>query len=361
MGLSASSSRKSKKDSKNKKEKDKKGGKKDYGKAGTPDAMKNEITDIYETFKKYKKKIEPLYHEKNGLTCMLNEERERLLKLLEKHDELKAEREPLLLLNWGKDADEIRRAFVKNAVADKETLVGILATRSKYQLGKISEIYQERFNISLLEQLVNDLTTTFGSIFTGKQTGLCNLLTFRVLSQPERDAALLRDFSDGFMGLHVDEFIEVVCTRSNEELRAAIDEYQDEYSRNLIDIVKVKSSRSFRDLLLKILECRRNEDGKPFDDETAESYAKELYDAGAGRLVGVDPEPFIRILGSINPVQFESIKSCYRDQKLLEDIKQRHPDNFYKAIVGLCTNKYEYMAKRLEQIIKAGDRDGVCR
>ena len=46
--------------------------------------------------------------------------------------------------------------------------------------------------------------------------------------------------------------------------------------------------------------------------------AKELYEAGAGRLIGTDPVPFIRVLSTINHVQYDSINVKYKDQQLLQ-------------------------------------------
>ena len=36
----------------------------------------------------------------------------------------------------------------------------------------------------------------------------------------------------------------------------------------------------------KVLECKRNEENKPFDVETAKKYADELYNAGGARKLG---------------------------------------------------------------------------
>ena len=46
--------------------------------------------------------------------------------------------------------------------------------------------------------------------------------------------------------------------------------------------------------------------------------AKELYEAGAGRILGIDAAPFIRVLSTINHVQYDSINVRYKDQQLLQ-------------------------------------------
>jgi hypothetical protein len=39
--------------------------------------------------------------------------------------------------------------------------------------------------------------------------------------------------------------------------------------------------------MLKVLECKRDEGMKPFDPDTAQQLATELYNAGGGRNIGV--------------------------------------------------------------------------
>lgn len=39
--------------------------------------------------------------------------------------------------------------------------------------------------------------------------------------------------------------------------------------------------------MLKVLECKRDESMKPFDAETAQQLATELYNAGGGKTIGV--------------------------------------------------------------------------
>lgn len=63
--------------------------------------------------------------------------------------------------------------------------------------------------------------------------------------------------------------------------------YLTEYGKHLPDLVKSKSSyKNYREFMLKVLDCKRDEEHKPFDAETAQSYATELYNAGGGRSIG---------------------------------------------------------------------------
>ena len=63
---------------------------------------------------------------------------------------------------------------------------GILATRTKSQIASIAVIFEKKYGLSLLEQVVSDMTTLLGKLITGKETGLGKLLTYRILPQDER-------------------------------------------------------------------------------------------------------------------------------------------------------------------------------
>jgi hypothetical protein len=78
--------------------------------------------------------------------------------------------------------------------------------------------------------------------------------------------------------------------------QAAINVYLNEYGKHLPDLVKRKSSyKNYREFMLKVLECKRDEENKPFDPETAQKYATELYNAGGGRTLGtIDRMSFLR-------------------------------------------------------------------
>ena len=180
---------------------------------GSADALRRKITDIYNDCISERKQIIPYLAEKIGIISILDDERERLLSLLVKQTELNELRDPLMKHTWQRDADDIHKAFSKFS-ADKALIIGILATRTKWQIYCIAEILRQKYGTSLLEQVTNDMTTTLGKLITGKETGLCKLLTYRILPQAERDAAFLRDFSDGY-GLDDENLIEIVCTRRN--------------------------------------------------------------------------------------------------------------------------------------------------
>eukprot|EP01034_Spumella_vulgaris_P028550 gene28550-35431_t len=217
--------------------------------------------------------------------------------------------------------------------------------------------------MSLLEKVVNELTTLMGSLLTGGGTGLSKLLTYRILPQDERDAAFIRDFSDG-MSIDDANFLEIICTRTNAQLYAAMETFSATYKRDLPDVIKAKCSyKNYRDFVLKILECEHDESNQKYTISEAKQLADELYAAGAARSIGIDPEPFIRILGNISNLQFEQINEYYPKQQLLKDITTKTGGDFQLAILTRCADKFEYLAGRLETSMKgfSPNTECICR
>ena len=96
-------------------------------------------------------------------------------------------------------------------------------------------------------------------------------------------------------------------------------------------------------MYLQVIECKRDEDNKPFDDDIARKYASELYAAGGARVLGCDNEVFIKILVNINHVQFESINKQYNANALLKDIQKKLGGSFGDAVAARCQEKYAYL------------------
>ena len=75
------------------------------------------------------------------------------------------------------------------------------------------------------------------------------------------------------------------------------------------------------------------------------------------------PEPFIRIFATINRAQFESINEKYKGQQLIKDITSKLGGDFELAVLTMCADKYEFLAKKVEKFLKgySADKDGLCR
>jgi hypothetical protein len=71
------------------------------------------------------------------------------------------------------------------------------------------------------------------------------------------------------------------------ELKSAMEVYLNDYGKHLPDVVKSKSSyENYRNIMVKVLECNRNESDRPLDAAAAKILADELYNAGGARNLG---------------------------------------------------------------------------
>jgi len=299
---------------------------------------------------------------------------------MEVHADLSQQREVLLRACLEKDVEDIHEMCdtsgknvaesaakkMKSALVgtnDKSALVNIICTRTRWQLKDIAEMYEEKYEVKLLDTVNAALSTLVSSFMTGSGQGLNKLIKYKLSDQPTRDATLLREFSDGIT-LDDENLWEILCTRSNEELKAAIDIHLDLFGKHFPDIVKGKCSyKNYREFMQKVLKCERNELLLPFDEDDAEKLANEVLKAGAERAIGVNPEPFIRIFSVINKPKFDSINRCYPEERLVDDIKKKLGGDFAMAVLTMCSDKYEFLAGRIDTSLRAysPDKEMLCR
>lgn len=328
-----------------------------------PEKIRKDINRVFKSISEKREKLRPqlrpLLGERLGITNMLEEQRARLMILLEEKAQLDQQRDVLMKQTWDKDSDEVFRAY---EARDKMAQINIFATRTRWQLAEISKIYEEKYGENMYSRLVTDGQKLLGKLITGSQTNLCKLLVYRIMPQDERDSALIRDFTRG-MSIQDENLLEVLMTRTNAELQAASDYYLEEYGVPIKDALSGHSYKNYRDFMEKVLECNRDERNEPFDDITATRLATELYDAGAGRTIGIDPNPFIRIFSTINRAQFESLNEKYKGKQLLKDIDSKLGGDFGLAVKVRCMDKYVYLASRLADAMKSytKDKDTICR
>ena len=163
----------------------------------TPEDMIRELDKLSKSIKEAKEKMRPSLAEKTGLNLLLQEQQIKLATLMTTKDDYIRQREAAMDKCWDKDADEIAKAFKATTGLDKARLTQILCNRTKWQVELIAAKFEKRSGRPLLQQVLNDMTTTLGTLLTGGNTFLSQLLIYRIMPQPDRDGALLRDFSKG--------------------------------------------------------------------------------------------------------------------------------------------------------------------
>ncbi|KAL5488535.1 hypothetical protein EMCRGX_G017489 [Ephydatia muelleri] len=219
---------------------------------------------------------------------------------------------------------------------DERTITGIIGFRSNAQLQELKEKYKSVYGKGLDEDLRSHLIGA-----------LQNLVLALLDTKAMYDASCFRKAMKG-LGTDEDVLIEILCTRTNQEIQDISEAFKFTFGRDLekdaTDDMRGQGSR---------------EEGSGVDQERAVREAKELYDAGEGRL-GTDEAKFTEIIGTRSFAQLRATfeeynKIAHRDiissieREMSGDLKQA-----FKTIAQCVGSSHTYFAKRLHQKLKRG-------
>ncbi|KAB1277485.1 Annexin A2 [Camelus dromedarius] len=231
-----------------------------------------------------------------------------------------------------RDALNIETA-IKTKGVDEVTIVNILTNRSNEQRQDIAFAYQRRTKKELASALKSALSGHLETVILG------------LLKTPAQyDASELKASMKG-LGTDEDSLIEIICSRTNQELQEINRVYKEMYKTELEKDIISDTSGDFRKLMVAL--------------------AKDLYDAGVKRK-GTDVPKWISIMTerSVCHLQkvFERYKS-YSPYDMLESIKKEVKgdlENAFLNLVQCIQNKPLYFADRLYDSMKGkGTRDKV--
>ncbi|KAJ7365500.1 hypothetical protein OS493_005609 [Desmophyllum pertusum] len=176
------------------------------------------------------------------------------------------------------DAEDIHKAIEEN---DKEKILQILGRVSeKKKLDKLKQKYKELYDKDLMAEvkpkLDEDLQETLDCLGSGA----------------EEDATKLYEAMKG-IGTDEDILIEILCTRTNAELKDIRAAYSKKYDSSLETDLKGDTSGDLETLLVELNKGQRDESTE-VDKDLAKKDAKEIMEAGAANW-GTDEGKFIRI------------------------------------------------------------------
>ena len=160
------------------------------------------------------------------------------------------------------------------------------------------------------------------------------------------------------MGTDEDTLIEVLAPQTNEEVKKIVDCYEEMYGRPLAEHLCSETDGSFRRLLTMIIVGARDAQGT-VDADLAVEQAKQLYDAGEGKL-GTDEEVFYKILAHASFDQLEIVFEEYKSlsgRTIEQALKAELSGELYdalSAIVECVQMAPHFFAKRLHKAM-----DGV--
>ncbi|CAN0065410.1 unnamed protein product [Lampetra planeri] len=255
---------------------------------------------------------------------------------------------PIGNFNVQDDCEMLRKAM-KGLGTNEQVLMDLVVNRSNAQRQKIKLTFKTMYGKDLIRDLRSELSGNFEEIM---------LALF--MPTTYYDAWSLQKAIQG-AGTNEKVLVEILCSRTNQEIREIVSCYKDEFGRDLEKDIKSDTSGHFKRLLISM--CQGNRDESPSVDlALALSDAQKLQSSGEGKL-GTDESAFNMILAVRSFPQLQAtfqeyIKLSQRD--IINTIDREFSGNVkdgLKAIVQCAKNRPVFFAERLFEAMKGAGTD----
>lgn len=245
---------------------------------------------------------------------------------------------------------EVLRKAMKGFGTDEAAIIELLGSRTWKQRVPMVAAYKTTYGKDLLHDLKSELTGNFES------------LVLSMMKTPAQLAA--SELKEAIKGAGTDEacLIEILSSRSNEEIREINQIYKAENKKSLEDAISSDTSGHFRRLLISLCQGNRDE-RETVDISMAKQDAQKLYAAGENK-VGTDESQFNAILCArskphLRAVFHEYQQMCGRDiEKSICREMSGDVESGMVAVVKCIKNTPAYFAERLFKSMQgAGTKD----
>ncbi|XP_068596983.1 annexin A2-like [Brachionichthys hirsutus] len=244
-----------------------------------------------------------------------------------------------------KDAARIETA-IKTKGVDEQTIIDILTRRSSEQRREIDFHYERLAKKDLVSALKGALSGSMEALMLGLMK-----------SPAQYDASELKASMKG-LGTDEEPLIEIICSRTDEEMMEIKKVYRDMFRKDLEKDIAGDTSGNVAKLLLALVETKRDEPSNVIDYEKIDEDARSLYEAGVKRK-GTDVVTWISIMSSRSAPHlkrvFERYKS-YSPYDMKESIRKEVKGDLEKSFLTLVEcfeNKQLYFANRLNDAMKS--------
>ncbi|KAJ0015359.1 hypothetical protein NQD34_008979 [Periophthalmus magnuspinnatus] len=253
--------------------------------------------------------------------------------------------------NPEQDVQKLREAM-KGTGTNESAIIEVLAHRTIAQRQRIKEAYKQSVGKELADDLSSELSGNFRSVVLGL-----------LMLAPVYDAYELKHAMKG-AGTEEACLIDILASRSNEEIRTINAFYKKEYGKTLEDDVCGDTSGMFQRVLVSLLTAGRDE-GDNVDEALAVQDAKEIFEAGEARW-GTDEVKFLTVLCVRNRKHLLRVFDEYKKisgREIEESIKREMSgclEVVFLAIVKCMRSKPAFFAERLYKSMKGlGTTDSV--
>ncbi|XP_009570417.1 PREDICTED: annexin A6 [Fulmarus glacialis] len=241
---------------------------------------------------------------------------------------------------------------MKGFGSDKETILDLITSRSNKQRVEICQAYKSLYGKDLIADLKYELTGKFERLIVS------------LMRPPAYSDA--KEIKDAIGGIGTDEkcLIEILASRTNQEIHDLVAAYKDAYERDLEADIVGDTSGHFKKMLVVLLQGTREEDDVVSED-LVEQDAKDLLEAGELKW-GTDEAQFIYILGRRSKQHLRLVFDEYlkiSGKPIERSIRAELSGDFEKlmlAVVKCIRSTAEYFAERLYKAMKGlGTRDNT--
>lgn len=247
---------------------------------------------------------------------------------------------------------------MKGAGTDERTIIGIISQRSNAQRQDIAKYYKTMFGRDIITDLESELSGNFREAIMG------------LFKAPAYyDAWSLNQAMQG-AGTKENVLIEILCTRTNQQIRDIVANYKQHFQRDLEKDITDDTSGHFKKLLISCAQGNRQEltlqqiqmiraqgPSAAVDINLARQDAQKLQEAGVKKL-GTDESAFITVLALRHMYQLQATFDEYQKltgKDLLTAISSETSGDFETAlcaVVRTAKNRPEYFADKLHDSIK---------
>ncbi|XP_078522812.1 annexin A4 isoform X1 [Lissotriton helveticus] len=261
---------------------------------------------------------------------------------------------PYASFNAADDVQKLRSAM-KGAGTNEDAIIDIIANRTIAQRQEIKIAYKTTVGKDLEDDVKSELTGKFEKVIVG-------LLT--AITQYD-----VQELKAAMKGAGTDEgcLIEIMASRSPEEINRINVAYKHKYGKSLEDDICSDTSGMFQRVLVS-LSAGGRDTGSNVDDSLAKKDAQDLYEAGEKKW-GTDEVKFLSILCTRNRKHLLKVFEEYKkiSKKDIEaSIKSEMSGNLEDsllAVVKCVKNRPAFFAERLYKSMKGlgTDDDALIR
>ncbi|XP_075697607.1 annexin A7 isoform X2 [Rhinoderma darwinii] len=249
------------------------------------------------------------------------------------------------------DAEKLRKAM-KGFGTDEQSIIDVVSNRSNDQRQKIKAAFKTAYGKDLIKDLKSELS------------GNVEELIIALFMPPTYyDAWSVHNAMKG-AGTKEGVLIEILCTRTNSEIRNIVACYKSEFGRDIEKDIRSDTSGHFERLLVSMCQGNRDEN-QNVNMQQAEQDAQRLYQAGEGKL-GTDESSFNLVLASRSFPHLKAVAEAYArvSKRDLRSAIGREFSGYIEdgllAILQCAINRPAYFAERLYKSMKgAGTKDST--